>query len=290
MKASVLNLAKTYFGLTKPERTITNTVTAIAGFLFASQWHIDWPLFIRFAGGLTLVIASACVLNNYIDKGLDLKMERTKNRALPSGKVSAAASIIYGLLLGALGFWLLSYTNRLTMAVVAVAYIFYVAIYGLAKRYTVHSTLIGTVPGGASMVAGYTAVANQLDSAALILFLIMLSWQMVHFYAIAIFRQKDYAAAKIPVLAVKKGITATKIQMLFYMAAFIFAASLLSWYNEAGYIYLAGMLLLALIWLRKVLEGFSANDNAKWARGVFKLSLVVLLAMSLLIATASVLP
>lgn len=139
-------------------------------------------------------------------------------------------------------------------------------------------------------MAGYTAVISQLDGAALILFLIMLSWQMVHFYSIAIFRLKEYAAARTPVLPVKKGVEVTRLLMFFYMAVFIFAASLLSWYNDAGYIYLAGMLFLASVWLRKLIEGFSAKNNAKWARGVFKFSLVVLLAMSLLIATASVLP
>lgn len=276
--------------MTKPERTITNVITAIAGFLFASQWDIDWLVFLSLIAGLALVIASAGVLNNYLDRDLDRKMERTKERALVSGRVSVIPAVVYGVSLGLIGFWFLSYTNWLTVIVVAAAFFSYVVVYGIAKRYTVHSTLIGTIPGGASIVAGYTAITNQLDGAALILFLIMLSWQMVHFYSIAIFRLKDYAAAKIPVLPVKKDVGATRLQMFFYMAVFIFATSLLSWYNGAGYIYLAGMLFLASVWLRKLIEGFSAKDSAEWARGVFKFSLVVLLATSLLIATASVLP
>jgi len=290
MKASILNLTKTYYGLIKPERTITNTLTAVAGFLFASQWHIEWGVILSLIVGLTLVIASAGVFNNYIDRDLDRKMSRTKKRALASGLVSVRASSVYGAFLGLAGFWVLSYTNWLTVAVIGVAYISYVVFYSLAKRLTVHSTLIGTVPGGASLVAGYTAITNQLDSVALILFLIMLSWQMVHFYAIAIYRLKDYTAAKIPVLPVKNGVPVTKIYMLAYLILFIFAATLLTWMGHAGYVYLAGVALLSAVWLDKVLRGFSAGDNNHWARDIFKLSLVVLLVMCVLLAIGPILP
>lgn len=290
MKASVLSTIKAYYGLAKPERTLTNVVTATAGFLFVSRWHIDWRVFLLLISGLTLVIASAGVFNNYVDRDLDRKMSRTKQRALVSGRVSVKASSVYGFLLGLAGFSILTYTNWLTVAIIAGAYFAYVVVYGFAKRRTIHSTLIGTVPGGASMVAGYTAVTNQLDGAAVILFVIMLSWQMVHFYAIAIYRLRDYAAAKIPVLPVEKGVETTKKYMLGYLIVFIFAVNLLTWEGHTGYIYLAAVLILGLVWLKKAVDGFSARDNERWARGMFKFSLVVLLAMSLLIAVGPVLP
>jgi protoheme IX farnesyltransferase len=258
--------------------------------LFASQWHIDWLLFLSLVVGLTLVIASACVFNNYIDQDLDKQMERTKKRALPSGQISAPASIIFGSLLGTIGFAILSYTNWLTVGVVAVGFLAYVIAYGYAKRHTVYSTLIGTVPGGASIVAGYTAVTGQLDRTAAILFLIMLAWQMVHFYAIAIYRLKEYAAAKIPILAVKQGVAITKKHMLFYMILFIFAVSLLTWSSSAGYVYLVGALMISALWLQRILQGFSTKNNEQWARGVFIFSLVVLLSISALIALSPKLP
>ncbi|HLG90862.1 MAG TPA: protoheme IX farnesyltransferase, partial [Candidatus Saccharimonadales bacterium] len=206
MKAfnSINNLIRIYFSLTKPERTLTNVITALAGFLFASEFVLGKWLYLWMAvyliGGLTLIIASANVLNNYADKELDQKMARTRKRALPSGQVSARASIVYAAVLGLLGFWLLLYTNWLTVGIIAAAYFWYVAVYGYAKRHTVYSTLIGTAPGAASIVAGYTAYTGKLDLAALILFLMMVGWQMVHFYAIAIYRQKDYKAAAVPIL------------------------------------------------------------------------------------------
>ncbi|HEY5549641.1 MAG TPA: heme o synthase [Candidatus Saccharimonadales bacterium] len=296
MKAfnSISKPLKSYYGLAKPERTLTNVLTALAGFLFASEfvlgkWFYLW-LAVYLLGGLTLIIGSANVLNNYIDKDLDQKMARTKKRALPSGQISARASIIYATALGLLGFWLLLYTNWLTIGLIAAAYFWYVAVYGYAKRHTVYSTLIGTVPGGASIVAGYTAYTGKLDLAALILFLMMLGWQMVHFYAIAIYRLKDYKAARIPTLPVRRGLQVTKKYMLVFTALFIFAVSLLKWEGYTGYIYLTVMLFLGLIWLQIVMRGFTATDSEQWAKAVFKFSLVVLLGMCLMVAVGPVLP
>ena len=289
MKGSTItDTLKTYYRLTKPERTLTNTMTAVAGFLFASRWHIDWPLFASMAIGLTLVIASACVLNNLIDRRLDKKMSRTKNRALPAGRVSPAAGLVFGIILGAAGFGILSFTNALTMAVIGVGYIGYIAAYGWAKRHTIHSTLIGTIPGGASLVAGYTAVTGQLDRAAAILFVLMLAWQMAHFYAIAVYRLKDYGAAKLPVLPAKKGVKTTKKHVLVYTILFLFAASLLTWENYTGYIYLASVLFIGAWWLKSILEDVPTDEQ--WGKGVFKVSLSVLVVTSVLLALGPILP
>ncbi|MEX0881587.1 MAG: protoheme IX farnesyltransferase, partial [Candidatus Saccharimonadales bacterium] len=224
------------------------------------------------------------------DKDLDQKMARTRKRALPSGQISARASIVYATVLGLLGFWLLLYTNWLTIGIIAAAYFWYVAVYGYAKRHTVYSTLIGTVPGGASIVAGYTAYTGKLDLAALILFLMMLGWQMVHFYAIAIYRLKDYKAARIPLLPARRGLQVTKKYMLAFTALFIFVVSLLKWKDYTGYTYLAAMLFLSLIWLHQVMQGFTTQDNERWAKEVFKFSLVVLLGMCVMVAVGPILP
>src|SRR3990167_5798965 len=111
MKASINSRLRSYIGLAKPERTLANVMTSVAGYLFVSEWHINWGVILALVAGLTLVIASANVLNNFIDKDIDQLMARTQKRALPSGQISAAASTIYAAILGLLGFWVLSYTN-----------------------------------------------------------------------------------------------------------------------------------------------------------------------------------
>jgi protoheme IX farnesyltransferase len=276
---------KTYYRLTKPGIVYGNAVTVIAGFFLASRGDIDWVLLLEALGGISLVIASACVFNNYIDRDIDKKMARTKKRALASGNISAQAALSYAAILGAAGFSLLYfYTNLLTTLVAAVGFVFYVIFYGWAKRHSVHGTLVGSVSGAVPPVVGYCAVSNNLDTGAWLLFLIMVCWQMPHFYAIAIYRRDDYASAGLPVLPVSKGIKAAKIQIVAYVIAFV-AATVLLWTNGyTGYTYLLVVLLMGGWWLRRGILGFSIKDDAAWARKMFFQSLIIITVFSAVLA------
>ncbi|HEX5394987.1 MAG TPA: UbiA family prenyltransferase, partial [Candidatus Saccharimonadales bacterium] len=148
--------------------------------------------------------------------------------------------------------------------------------------------LIGTVPGGASLVAGYTAVTGSLDRAAAILFVIMLAWQMVHFYAIAVYRLKDYSDAQLPVLPVKKGVKTTKKQVFAYTLLFLFSASLLTWEDYTGYVFLAAIIVVCAIWLKSIVQDVPSDEQ--WGKGVFKASLSVLVVTSVLLALGPLLP
>lgn len=241
--------------------------------------------------GTCLVIASACVINNYIDREIDAKMARTKKRALVSGKVSARAALFYGGILGVVGFGLLlAYTNNLVALIGLIAYIDYIVLYGWTKRHSVHGTLVGTIAGAAPPVAGYCAVTGKFDFGAFIIFMIMVFWQMVHFYAIAIRREKDYKAAGIPVLPVVKGVRETKIQMILYTIAFIFAVLDLSLRGYAGWMFAAVMAILGVVWLYKGLNSFGIKDNVLWAKNMFMFSLIVLLSFSVMLSVGSILP
>jgi protoheme IX farnesyltransferase len=154
------SLFKTYYSLTKPGIIYGNAMTAIAGYLFGSQWHIEWDIFLAFLLGNILIIASACVFNNYIDRGIDAKMSRTKKRATATGKISPIAVNIYAAALGTAGFIILTKTNTITFLIGLAAFFSYVVLYGAAKRKTIHGTLVGTLPGSASLVAGYTAATR----------------------------------------------------------------------------------------------------------------------------------
>ncbi len=182
------------------------------------------------------------------------------------------------------GLVLLRYTNWLTFVIGFIAFVDYVVLYGLAKRRSVHGTIVGSIAGAAPVVAGYTALTGRLDAAAVILFLILVFWQMPHFYAIAIYRLKDYKSAHLPVLPAVGGIHATKVQMVVYMVAFIVATLALSAYGYTGYVYTIGMTIIGLIWLGKGIAGFRAANDTTWARRVFVFSLVVLLSFSILVS------
>lgn len=217
-------------------------------------------------------------------------MARTKNRAIPAFKIKGRIAIIYACLLGMAGFSVLGiFTNWLVFWLGLISIIFYVVIYGIGKRRTVHGTLIGTVPGAMPPVAGYLAVTGRFDSAAIVLFLILVFWQMPHFYAIAMYRYKDYKAAGLPVLPVIKSMRAARHQILAYIVLFTAAATLLTAFGYTGYIYLAVVLTLGLYWLWKGLTDYSLGDEL-WGKKMFLTSLIITIGISIMISFGSMLP
>jgi len=218
-------------------------------------------------------------------------MARTKNRALVRNIIPGRTALIYASVLGILGFTILGiYTNWRTVLIGAIAILVYVVFYAITKRRTVYGTIVGSIAGSAPPAAGYVAVANRFDSAAVLLFLILTFWQMPHFYAIAIYRFKDYKAAGLPVLPVRKGIAAAKTQITLYILAFIAAVVMLSVLGYTGYTYLVVVGAAALAWLRLAVKGFSADNDEAWARRVFFYSLVVTLVFSFMLSVNAWLP
>jgi heme o synthase len=289
--ASLRQTIATYYRLTKPERTLANVMTASAGFLLAAKWHINFTLLAATLVGTSFLVASACVLNNYIDRDLDTKMARTKKRALARRTVSGRSALIYATVLGASGLVLLARSvNWLVVVLGLVAYVDYIVLYGISKRHSVHGTMVGTISGAMPITAGYCAVTGRIDAGAVILFLTMTFWQMPHFFAIAIYRMKDYAAGGIPVLPIKKGIHRAKVQIMLYAAAFTVTAISLSLFGYTGYIYAGAMALIGGVWLWRGFHGFKADNDVAWARKMFFFSLKALVVLSLLVAVGGLLP
>ena len=284
-------MLKQLLELTKPERTLANVITGLAGYLLASRWHIQFVLLIATLGGMSLVVASACILNNYIDRELDTKMPRTKKRVLATKQMSPQIVLAYAVVLGVLGFAVLwFYVNVLVFVLGAVAYVDYIVLYGYSKRHSVHSTIIGTVSGAMPVAAGYCAVTGKIDTGAVILFLSMVCWQMPHFFAIAIFRMKDYEDGGIPVLPLKKGVDRTKVQILLYTMAFILSALALSYFGYTGYLYALVIAVIGAVWLWRGFHGFKIDNDITWARKMFFYSLKALMVFSLLVAIGGILP
>jgi protoheme IX farnesyltransferase len=284
--------SKSYLQLIKPGITLSNTISGVAGFFLAASFvTFSLPAFIGAIGGIAFIIASACVMNNILDRDIDKRMKRTAKRDIASGVISIPKALSVGILLGLIGFGLLVFlTNGLTVLLGVIAYVWYVAIYGFAKRTTVYSTLIGGVAGALPPVAGYTALTGTFDAGAIILFLILFFWQMPHFYAIAMFRQSDYASAKLPVWSVKYGMKSSKVQILLFTIIFAVVFALPTVFHYTGVVYLVVSLALSVYWLYKGISLYSTTDDIKWARTMFGVSLVIMLAMSLLIAVGGYLP
>jgi len=274
-------MIKNYITLTKPGIIFGNATTMTCGFVLASKMAFDPVLFFITLLGLSLVIGAACVCNNYSDQSIDIKMQRTKNRPLVQGSVLPKNALLFAFFLASTGFSLLHcYTNYLTTYVAAFGFAIYVFAYGFLKARSTHATLIGSLSGATPPVVGYLAVTNTFDTAAFLLYSVVVFWQMPHFFAIAMYRVSDYAAAGIPVLPVVRGSFTTKCNMLAYVVAFGFSASLLTLFGYAGYISLMTTLLLTAYWLWLSFQGFSVSDDILWAKKMFFYSLVVIMVLS----------
>lgn len=270
---------KTYSSLTKPGVLLGNVLTGAAGFLLASRGFFNLTLFVATTVGMTLVIASACVINNYFDRDIDAVMTRTKNRAIASGAVRGRNGVIFSVILGALGIALLYfYTSLLVVGLGIFGFVVYVFLYGMiGKRFSVHGTLIGSVSGAMPILAGYCAARGNIDAGAVIVFLILFLWQLPEFYSISVYRRDEYKAAHVPVISVIRGIPRTKLEILTYTILFVIATILLTIFGYTGYLYALVMGVLGLYWIWLGTNLFYATDNNLAARKMFKFSLVILL-------------
>ncbi|MGH7239364.1 MAG: heme o synthase [Candidatus Saccharimonadales bacterium] len=283
---------KSYIELIKPERTLVNVMTAAAGFLFASRWGGPWIKLLYLLLGTGLIIASACVFNNLLDRKLDKKMKRTSKRVLAAASADtySLSVIVYLIVLLILGLFLLSYANWLTFGLGVEAYVSYVFLYGWAKRHTIQGTLIGTLPGGSSLVAGYTAYTDRLDVTALLLFLIMLAWQMAHFFSIALYRFEDYKRAGLPVMPVKRGVEVTRRQILVYIGIFSLANLALLLTDKVGAIYALVMIAASIWWLEAGVGRASRTlSSSQWGKGLFLRSLKVITIFAVILPLGSIL-
>ena len=279
-------MIKQYLLVTKPGIIFGNLVSVIGGFFLASKGSLDLPLFLATITGVSLVIASGCAFNNYIDQDIDRIMERTKNRVLVQGLISPKVTLIYASVLGLVGVALLDIVaNRLAALLAVMGFVVYVGLYSLwLKRKSVYGTLIGSLSGAAPPVIGYCAVSNQFDIAALILLLIFSLWQMPHSYAIAIFRFKDYQSASIPVLPVKYGISVTKNHIFRYILAFAVATLMLTLSGYAGYSYFVVAALISAGRLAMAQAGFKTTDDRVWAKKLFIFSIVAITMLSVMMS------
>lgn len=287
-------IAARYYSLTKPGVLYGNVLTAAAGFLLAAGIIREFSglLFLATIFGTTLVIASACVLNNVLDRDIDDRMERTKKRATVSGSISVRGAVIFSIVLFVLGnAALVAWTNWLVVATGLAGFFTYVVLYGmLSKRMSVHGTLVGSISGAAPIFAGYVAVTGAVDAAAIFAFLAIFFWQMPEFYSIAVYRRDEYARAGVPVITVVHGIPAAKVQILIYTVAYAISSVALTPLGYTGWVYAVVMGVLGAWWIVIGIQGFRAKDDNAWARRMFRFSLIIIMAYSLMISIGPLLP
>jgi protoheme IX farnesyltransferase len=232
--------------------------------------------------GTALTAFGANVLNQWAERDLDAKMERTRNRPLPAGRRSPAFALAFGAALGVAGVAaLLAFSTTLAALLAASSFLSYVLVYTPLKRITPHAALVGTVPGALPPVIGYVAAGGALDVHAAFLFAVLFFWQLPHFYAISWIYRADYARAGYPMLAV---LDATGARLgrssVFHLVALLVVSLLPSILGNAAFFYGAAAALFGGVFLWSGVEFARCRDEAN-ARRLFVWSLLYLPALLL---------
>ncbi|MEQ6355820.1 heme o synthase [Lysinibacillus sp. M3] len=224
--------------------------------------------------GSALVIGAAGAFNNVYDRDIDAVMPRTQSRPTVTGEMSAKSALILAFAMLIIGASVLAFASPLAAAFGLLGVFLYVVPYTMwTKRHTIYNTEVGSIGGAIPAYIGWTAVSYDITHPAILgLFLVMVIWQMPHFYAIAIRKHADYEAANVPMLPVAKGMRRTYYQTNFYLILLILSSFLFGTLS-VGIMLVA--LLLSIAWLVMSIYGYRSNkDQTKWATKMFVFSLI----------------
>lgn len=223
--------------------------------------------------GSVLVMGAAGAFNNLYDRDIDAIMERTKTRPTVTGEIQPKIVLWLSILMSIFGVAALTFTTPLAGLLGFLGLFFYVVPYTIwSKRRTVYNTEIGSISGAVPPLIGWAAIYPDITHPAILgLFVVMIIWQMPHFYAIAIRKHKEYEAANIPMLPVVKGIRRAYLQTNVYLVIMILISFLFASLS-IGLMLVA--LLLSTIWLVLSVQRYNKVDSEKWARSMFLYSLL----------------
>jgi protoheme IX farnesyltransferase len=235
-----------FYLLCKPRVTALVVFTAVIGMFMATPGMVPLPLLLASTLGIAMVTGAAAAFNCLIEQKIDARMARTQGRPLPSGRVTSMQTVVFASILGTLGLVLLyAMVNPLTMWLTLGTFFGYAVIYTIyLKPATPMNIVIGGASGAMPPVLGWAAVNNVVSPEALILFMIIFTWTPPHFWALALYRRKDYEKAGMPMLPVTHGEEFTRLQILLYTIMLVAVTMLPYIYGMSGLLYLIAVLLL----------------------------------------------
>jgi protoheme IX farnesyltransferase len=260
--------------LTKPRISILNVATTAVGLALAggASRLVTFSTLV----GTLLLVGSANTLNQYLERDVDAKMKRTRNRPLPSGRLAPGTALGLGIGQAAIAVPMLTFgANALTGLLGAIALLLYVLVYTPLKQKSLYALHVGAIPGAMPPLLGWTAASGAVTPAALALFGVVFFWQIPHFLALAIAPRDDYAAAGIKVMPVVRGTGHTRRAIVAYLLLQLMATLALVPLGIGGPPYLIGAALLGASLCGWGLYGLRGGGN-RWARGLFLASIAYL--------------
>ncbi len=263
--------------LAKPRIALLVVLTTAMGWVLAGGGRNDAWLLFHTLLGTALVCAGTSTLNQVWEVDRDARMQRTRRRPLPAGRMSLVAALLYGIVLSLAGLGELAWRVNLLAALLAgLTLAAYVFVYTPLKSRTWLCTMVGAVPGAMPPVIGWAASRGGLDAGAWALFALLLVWQLPHFYAIAWMCREDYARGGFAVLGVAdaRG-RRTAIHIAGWSAALLPASLLPVWLGLTGAIYATGALFLGGAFAL-LASGMLRRCTPPLARRVFLASVIYL--------------
>jgi heme o synthase len=257
--------------LAKPRIMAMSLLTAAGGLSLApgSAGALTWLVLL---GGTGLIVGAANTLNMYLERDIDCMMSRTKDRPLPAGRLDPQLALVIGVVQAFAAVPLLTFgLNPLTGTLAVVALLSYVMLYTPLKQRTTASTVVGAVPA----LMGWTAATGSIDAGGLAVFGLLFLWQMPHFYAIALFRHKEYGRAGLKTLAGVHGPQVTARHIVLWLVPQV-AVSVAPYYlGIAGLPYLIVAALSGAAYLAYGVVGLRA-PTPRWAKRFFLASIAYL--------------
>ncbi|MGH9111414.1 MAG: heme o synthase [Acidimicrobiales bacterium] len=274
-----------YVVLTKPRIIEQLLVTTVPTMIVAERGVPSAWLMVATVLGGTLAAGGANAINMVVDRDIDKVMARTRDRPLPSGRLSPRAALTFAITIETVAFGFLWAAVNLLSAVLAVAAcLFYVFVYTLwLKRSSSSNIVIGGAAGAVPVLVGWSAVTNSLDWPPVVLFAVIFYWTPPHFWALAIRYRDDYARAEVPMLPVVASLRTTALRIFLYTLLLWAITLLFAPVAGMGAIYVASALVLGAVftWLTVRLM---RDNSAQVAMRVFTWSITYITLLFVAIA------
>jgi protoheme IX farnesyltransferase len=225
--------------------------------------------------GTALIVGAANTLNMWLERDVDCLMARTKDRPLPQGRLEAETALRFGAVQGALALPALAMVNLVTAALGLLALLLYVGVYTPMKQRSHWATWVGAVPGAMPALMGWTAATGRIELGGLAVFGVLFFWQVPHFHAIALYRQRDYDTAGLKTLPGTHGAAIARREIGRYLVVQVLVSLLPVTLGVAGWIYGVTAIALGAFVLVQGLPGVR-EGTPKWARNVFLASIIYL--------------
>ena len=265
---------KNLIELTKVRIGFLNCTTTIIGFYLGAQGNIDYLFLSYLVIGTLLSSTGSSVMNNVFESESDKLMNRTKNRVLPTKKISINFAKFLGISFIFSGLLILYLKVNLLTCILSLLTIFsYLFLYTPLKRKSWLNTSVGAIPGAIPPLGGWTAATNSLDWGGIAVFLILFFWQHPHFYSIAYMYKEDYKNAGLKMLPViDNGVKRTVLHIFLHALILIPISTLPFFLGFSGRVYFVGAYILSNIYMLLCLP-FILEQNEDNARLIFKTSI-----------------